>query len=61
MKKVKDMAQTRTKPVWRHFTADKPAKTNVSRQVRVPPRQLTCNTKENVKQPINECLQKNQN
>jgi hypothetical protein len=39
MKKVKEMAQTRTKPIWRHFTADKPTKTNVSGQVRVPPRQ----------------------
>jgi hypothetical protein len=37
MKKVKEMAQTRTKPIWRHFTADKPAKTNVS--IRLPARQ----------------------
>jgi hypothetical protein len=31
MKRVKEMAQTRSKPIWRHFTADKPAKTEVSR------------------------------
>ena len=31
MKKVKEMAQTRS--IWRHFTADKPAKTKVTRQV----------------------------
>jgi hypothetical protein len=27
------MTQARTKPIWRHFTADKPAKTKVSRRV----------------------------
>ncbi|MGK3733930.1 MAG: hypothetical protein ACI90V_000766 [Bacillariaceae sp.] len=31
MKKVKELAQTRSLPIWRHFTADKPAKTKVSR------------------------------
>jgi hypothetical protein len=33
MKKVKELAQTRSLPIWRHFTADKPARTKVSRQV----------------------------
>ena len=33
MKKVKKMAQTRSKPIWRHYTADKPAKTKVNRHV----------------------------
>ena len=33
MKKVKEMAQTRSIPIWRHYTADKPAKTKVTRQV----------------------------
>jgi len=33
MKKVKELAQTRSLPIWRHFKADKPAKTKVSRRV----------------------------
>lgn len=33
MKRVKEMAQSRSKPIWRHFTADKPAKTKVDRRV----------------------------
>ena len=33
MKKVKEMAQTRSMPIWRHYTADKPAKTKVTRHV----------------------------
>jgi hypothetical protein len=33
MKKVKEMAQTRSTPIWRYFTADKSAKTKVTRRV----------------------------
>ena len=33
MKKVKEMAQKGSKPIWRHFTADKPAKTKVTRHI----------------------------
>ena len=33
MKKVKEMAQTSSIPIWRHFTFDKPAKTTVTRHV----------------------------
>jgi hypothetical protein len=33
MKKVKEMAQKRSKPIWTHYTADQPAKTKVSRRV----------------------------
>jgi hypothetical protein len=33
MKKVKEMTQTSSKPIWRHFTADKPAKTKVIRRI----------------------------
>jgi hypothetical protein len=33
MKRVKEMAKHRSLPIWRHFTADKPAKTKVSRRV----------------------------
>ena len=33
MKRVKEMAKDRSLPIWRHFTADKPAKTKVSRRV----------------------------
>ena len=33
MKKVKDMAQTNSIPIWRHYRADKPAKTKVTRHV----------------------------
>ena len=33
MKKVKEMAQTSSIPIWRHFTSDKPAKTTVTRHV----------------------------
>ena len=31
MKKVKEKAQSQRKPIWRHFTAEKPAKTVVNR------------------------------
>jgi hypothetical protein len=37
MKRVKERAKDRSLPIWRHFTADKPANTKVSR--RVPTRQ----------------------
>jgi hypothetical protein len=33
MKKVKEMAQTRSKTIWKHFTADQPAKTKVTRKI----------------------------
>jgi hypothetical protein len=33
MKKVKELAQAKSKPIWRHFTAAEPAKTKVSRKV----------------------------
>jgi hypothetical protein len=33
MKRVKELTQTRSKPIWRHFTADKFSKTKVTRQV----------------------------
>jgi hypothetical protein len=33
MKKVKEMAQSGSKPIWRHFTSDKPAKTKVTRKI----------------------------
>jgi hypothetical protein len=33
MKRVKELAQTSCIPIWRHFTADKPAKTTVTRHV----------------------------
>ena len=33
MKMVKEMAQTQSTPIWRHFTANKPAKTKVTRHV----------------------------
>ena len=33
MKKVKEMAQTRSIPIWRYYTADQPAKTKVTRHV----------------------------
>jgi hypothetical protein len=33
MKRVKEMAQMQSKPIWRYFTADKPAKTKVTRRV----------------------------
>ena len=32
MKRVKELAQDNSKPIWRHFTANKPAKTTVSRK-----------------------------
>jgi hypothetical protein len=31
MKRVKELAQEISKPIWKHFTANKPAKTRVSR------------------------------
>jgi hypothetical protein len=33
MKKVKEMVQTRSIPIWRHYRADKPAKMKVTRHV----------------------------
>ena len=33
MKMVKEMAQKRSMPIWRHYTADRPAKTKVTRHV----------------------------
>ncbi|OEU19434.1 hypothetical protein FRACYDRAFT_235487 [Fragilariopsis cylindrus CCMP1102] len=50
MKKVKEMAQTRSIPIWRYYTADQPAKTKVTRHVptrkHVLPRRMSSNTKE---------------
>jgi hypothetical protein len=34
MKRVKELAQENSKPIWKHFTANKPAKTRVSRKIR---------------------------
>ena len=31
MKRVKELAKENSKPIWKHFTANKPAKTTVSR------------------------------
>ncbi|OEU11448.1 hypothetical protein FRACYDRAFT_245187 [Fragilariopsis cylindrus CCMP1102] len=39
MKRVKELAQDNSKPIWQHFTANKPAKTKVSRK-RKPSKQL---------------------
>ncbi|OEU17035.1 hypothetical protein FRACYDRAFT_239636 [Fragilariopsis cylindrus CCMP1102] len=33
MKRVKELAQANSKPIWKHFTANKPAKTKVSRKL----------------------------
>ncbi|OEU08500.1 hypothetical protein FRACYDRAFT_249954 [Fragilariopsis cylindrus CCMP1102] len=33
MKRVKELAQSKSIPIWRHYTADKPAKTKVSRHI----------------------------
>jgi hypothetical protein len=33
MKRVKELAQENSKPIWQHFTANKPAKTRVSRKL----------------------------
>jgi hypothetical protein len=33
MKRVKELAQENSKPIWKHFTANKPAKTKVSRKI----------------------------
>jgi hypothetical protein len=33
MKRVKELAQANSKPLWQHFTANKPAKTRVSRKL----------------------------
>jgi hypothetical protein len=32
MKWVKELARENSKPIWKHFTANKPAKTKVSRK-----------------------------
>ena len=51
MKKVKEMAQTRSMPIWRHYTADKPAKTKVTRHVTT--RKHAYSPMNNAEQPIN--------
>ena len=33
MIKVKELAKENSKPIWKHFTANKPAKTTVSRKI----------------------------
>jgi hypothetical protein len=33
MKRVKELAKENSKPIWKHFTANKPAKTTVSRNL----------------------------
>jgi hypothetical protein len=33
MKRVKELAQENSKPIWKHFTANKPTKTRVSRKI----------------------------
>jgi hypothetical protein len=33
MKRVKDLSQENSKPIWKHFTANKPAKTKVTRKI----------------------------
>jgi hypothetical protein len=33
MKRVKELARENSKPIWQHFTANKPAKTKVSRKI----------------------------
>jgi hypothetical protein len=33
MKRVRELAQTNSKPIWQHFTANKPAKTRVPRKL----------------------------
>jgi (p)ppGpp synthase/HD superfamily hydrolase len=33
MKRVKELAQANSKPIWQHFTANKPAKTRVSQKL----------------------------
>jgi hypothetical protein len=33
MKRVKELAQENSMPIWKHFTANKPAKTRVSRKI----------------------------
>ena len=33
MTRVKELAQDNSKPIWKHFTANKPAKTKVSRKI----------------------------
>jgi hypothetical protein len=33
MKRVKELAKENSKPIWQHFTANKPAKTKVSRRI----------------------------
>ena len=59
MKKVKELAQTRSLPIWRHFTADKPAKTKVSRRVptriHALPKKMSNNPLTNVFTRIKPC------
>jgi hypothetical protein len=33
MKRVKELAKERSKPIWQHYTANKPIKTRVSRKI----------------------------
>ena len=47
MKRVKELAKENSKPIWRHFTANKPAKTKVSRKL---PKQMK--TKKYLNNPL---------
>ena len=41
MKGVKELAKENSKPIWKHFTANKPANTKVSRRLPCPHRMKT--------------------
>jgi hypothetical protein len=56
MKRVKELAKENSKPIWQHFTANKPAKTKVSRKTS---QRKLAPTKENVGQPTNQRIRKN--
>jgi hypothetical protein len=48
MKRVKELAQANSKPIWQHFTANKPAKTRVSRKLSTRKHAWTIRMKNNL-------------
>ncbi|MGK3755954.1 MAG: hypothetical protein ACI8RD_008264, partial [Bacillariaceae sp.] len=59
MKRVKELAQENSKPIWQHFTANKPAKTKVSRKTSQRKLALPKKMSDNPLTNVYERMQKN--
>jgi hypothetical protein len=59
MKRVKELAKENSKPIWQHFTANKPAKTKVSRKTSQRKLALPKKLSDNPLTNVYERMQKN--